>query len=162
MNDTAVKAVSAMSTSFCKALFQRDSLSFLCARSCFLQNSIFISRICGIWILLITRSSMSPSWGSWGRDTQADHHTAVRGKIFCPQFHWICLLLNCFYQWCHLCLLFLIMVPVSRRTAELNRSIEDFKTARHSFGLLSISYRLLFSTVRITDLPSVHLKREPL
>ena len=83
--------------------------------------------------------------GSWGRDTQADH-TACCGKYFCPRTYQpdMPYSLKCFYQNGTIC------ISVSdngsgippEKLAELNRSIRDFKTARHSFGLPSINHRI--------------------
>ena len=166
MNDTAVKAVSAMSS------FYRNSLSkgqfiiplrqelLLTEQYLYIQNLRYMD-------FVDYEITYEPSWEDHGAEIPKLTIQPVVENIF---VHGLT------SQMCHIHLnvsirmvpsvfLFLIMVPVSRRKNLPNLTVlsETSKLPDILSGFQVSTTGLLFSTVRITDSPSkVHLKREPL
>ena len=113
MNDTAVKAVSSMSS------FYRNSLSkgqfiiplrqelLLTEQYLYIQNLRYMD-------FVDYEITYEPSWEDHGAEIPKLTIQPVVENIFVPP----------------------------KKLAELNRSIRDFKTARHSFGLPSINHRI--------------------
>ena len=145
MNDTAVKAVSAMSS------FYRNSLSkgqfiiplrqelLLTEQYLYIQNLRYID-------FVDYEIIYEPSWEDHGAEIPKLTIQPVVENIF---VHGLT------SQMCHIHLNVsirngTICISVSdngsgippKKLAELNRSIRDFKTARHSFGLPSINHRI--------------------
>ena len=145
MNDTAVKAVSAMSS------FYRNSLSkgqfiiplrqelLLTEQYLYIQNLRYID-------FVDYEITYEPSWEDHGAEIPKLTIQPVVENIF---VHGLT------SQLCHIHLNVsirngTICISVSdngsgippEKLAELNRSIRDFKTARHSFGLPSINHRI--------------------
>lgn len=145
MNDTAVKAVSAMSS------FYRNSLSkgqfiiplrqelLLTEQYLYIQNLRYMD-------FVDYEITYEPSWEDHGAEIPKLTIQPVVENIF---VHGLT------SQMCHIHLNVsirngTICISVSdngsgippEKLAELNRSIRDFKTARHSFGLPSINHRI--------------------
>lgn len=145
MNDTAVKAVSAMSS------FYRNSLSkgqfiiplrqelLLTEQYLYIQNLRYMD-------FVDYEITYEPSWEDHGAEIPKLTIQPVVENIF---VHGLT------SQMCHIHLNVsirngTICISVSdngsgippKKLAELNRSIRDFKTARHSFGLPSINHRI--------------------